>query len=85
MLKFENIALFAKRQDKLYKLTSAGSNEVPNLYITLEVYCRLLQHAGDAANEGCEAAMITLGDTDVFILFEIAWKCNSMCDFSSVL
>ena len=61
--------LYATANDKCYRITSQGSEEVPALQCKQEeADGRLLLHAVHAAGEGYQSVVICSEDTDVFIL-----------------
>lgn len=66
--KLQGKVLYATVNNKCYRITSQGSAEVPALQCHQEkADGRLLQHAVHATRE-CEAVVICLEDTDVFIM-----------------
>jgi len=61
--------LYVTVDDKCYRITSQGSEEVPDLQCQQEeADGRLLFHAVHAAREGYQAVVICAEDTDVFIM-----------------
>lgn len=61
--------LYATVNDKCYRITPQGSEEVPALQCHQEeAEGRLLLHAAHAAGEGYQAVVIRSEDTDVFIM-----------------
>ena len=65
----QNTILYATVDNKCYRISSQGSDEVPLLQCNQEeADGRLLLHAAHAAREGYEAVVICSEDTDVFIL-----------------
>ncbi|KAL9976858.1 hypothetical protein ACROYT_G014196 [Oculina patagonica] len=67
--KLEEKALYANVDDKYYKITSEGNEEVPTLQCQREEAngCLLLQ-ASCAANDGYNSVLVYSEDTDVFIM-----------------
>ena len=67
--KLQDKILYTTVDDKCYKITSRGSEEVPELQCQQEeADGRLLFHAVHAARQGYQAIVICAEDTDVFIM-----------------
>ena len=62
-----------------------NTEEVPELRSCQEeVDTRLLLHAAHAANEGCEAVVISSEDTDVFVLLLAFYENINACLFQKI-